>query len=193
MGIGTSTRGTGSKAFSTFSPSVLSAAERVTLVWVCGALFPRLEPRGGDDPGLFAADALALGVPAAIEEALASVPPSQSRDFRRLLRALDNPFFILTLIGKPRVFRGLSATDRERVLLAMATSSLAPLRRGFQALKRLASFLFYAAMDERRANPTWRGIGYVPSENPPAAAPILRLTTIDRPARFECDACVVGS
>ena len=83
MGIGTSTRGTGSKtSFSTFSPSVLSAAERVTLVWVCGALFPRLEPRGGDDPGLFAADALALGVPAAMEQALASVPP-----YRRVIFA----------------------------------------------------------------------------------------------------------
>ena len=194
MGIGTSTRATGSRAsFSTFSPSVLSPAERVTLVWVCGALFPRLEPRGGDDPGLFAADALALGVPAAMEEALASVPPGQARDFRRLLRALDNPLFILTLVGKPRVFRGLSATDRERALLAMATSRLAPVRRGFQALKRLASFLFYASMDERRDNPTWRGIGYVPSANSPPAKPALRLTTIDRPTRLECDACVVGS
>ena len=194
MGMGTSARSTGSRGFfSTISPSVLSSDERVTLVWVCGALFPRLEPRPGDDPALFAADGLTVGVPAAMEEALASVPADQTRDFRRLLRALDNRLFILALVGKPRSFRTLSAEDRERVLLAMATSSLAPVRRGFQALKRLASFLFFAAMDERRSNPTWRGIGYVPSTNPPAASAALRLSSIGGPTKLEGDVCIVGS
>jgi len=56
-------------------PSLLSPGERTTLLWICGALFPRLEAAGGDDPALFAADAVSLGVPAALEEALAAVPP----------------------------------------------------------------------------------------------------------------------
>ena len=194
MGGGTSMRSTGGRGtFSTLTPSLLSSSERVTLAWVCGALFPRLEPGAGDDATLFGADALTLGVPAAMEEALAVVPAAQASDFRRLLRALDNPFVLLALIGRPRPFRVLSAADRQRALLAMATSSLPLARRGFQALKRLASFLFYAVMDERRANPTWRGIGYAPSENPPARDAALRLTAVTGPAKLECDVCVVGS
>ena len=181
------------RASSALVPALLSHGERVMLSWVCGALFPRLEPRGDDDPQLFGADALTVGVPAAIEEALATVPARQSHDLRRLLRALDNPMFVLALVGKPRSFKALTAPDREKALLAMATSSIPVLRQGFQALKRLASFLFYAAMDERRSNPTWRGIGYVPSENPPARPAALRLTHIRAPAMLECDVCVVGS
>ena len=105
------------------APSLLSPEERTTLLWVCGALFPRLEAAGGDDAELFAADAVSLGVPGAIEEALAAVPQEQVQDFRLLLRALDHPLFVLGVIGKAKSFRSLRAEDRERVLLAMATSS----------------------------------------------------------------------
>src|SRR5438270_10275320 len=99
----------------TLTPSLLSAAERTTLLWVCGALFPRLEPGVGEDAELFGADALSLGVPAAIEEALAAVPAEQLQDFRLLLRALDNPLFVLGFSGKAKSFRSLRAADRERV------------------------------------------------------------------------------
>jgi choline dehydrogenase-like flavoprotein len=174
-------------------PSVLAPAERLTLSWVCGALFPRIDPAAGDDPALFSADALSVGVPAAMEEALASLPREQANDFRLLLRALDNPLFIVALVGRTRSFRSLSADDRERALLAMATSSIPLARKGFQALRRLASFLFYSMMDEQRTNPTWRGIGYTASENVPAREAALRLTIVNAPTRLECDVCVVGS
>ena len=163
------------------------------LHWVCGALFPRLEPERDDDAALFGADALSLGVPAAIEEALGAVPADQVQDFRRLLRALDNPLFVLGFAGKAKSFRSLAAADRERVLLSMATSAIPLARKGFQAVKRLAAFLFYSVMDERRSNPTWRGIGYVPSSNPPPRDAMLRLTAVDGPIHFEADACVIGS
>jgi choline dehydrogenase-like flavoprotein len=175
------------------APSLLSASERTTLQWVCGALFPRLEPAAGEDGALFAADAVSLGVPAAMEEALAAVPEEQMHDFRLLLRALDNPLYVLAFTGKPKSVRALPAAERERLLLAMATSSLPLARKGFQAIKRLASFLFYSLMDERRENPTWRGIGYAPSSNAPARDASLRLTSITAPMQLEADACVVGS
>ena len=177
----------------TLAPSLLSAAERTTLLWVCGALFPLLEPQAGDDAELFAADAISLGVPAAIEEALAAVPVEQVQDFRLLLRALDNPLFVLGFSGKAKAFRSLRADDRERVLRAMATSAVPLARKGFQAVKRLASFLFYSLMDERRVNPTWRGIGYTPSVNAPGREAALRLRNIDAPVQLEADACVIGS
>src|SRR5689334_13262345 len=175
------------------APSLLSPDERTTLLWVCGALFPRLDPVGGDDSELFTADAVSLGVPAAIEEALAAVPPEQVQDFRLLLRALDHPLFMLGLAGKARSFRSLRAEERERVLLSMATSSIPLARKGFQAVKRLASFLFYSLMDERRGNPTWNGIAYVPPPNVAACDAALHLTSIDGPTQLEADACVIGS
>ena len=175
------------------APSLLSPDERTTLLWVCGALFPRLEATGGDDAELFTADAISLGVPGAIEEALAAVPQEQVQDFRLLLRALDHPLFVLGIIGKAKSFRSLRAEDRERVLLAMATSSVPLARKGFQAVKRLASFLFYSLMDERRRNPTWRGIGYAPIPTMPARDAALTLTHIDAPIQLEADVCIVGS
>ena len=174
-------------------PSLLSPGERTTLLWICGALFPRLEAAGGDDPALFAADAVSLGVPAALEEALAAVPPEQLQDFRLLLRALDHPLFVLGIAGKAKSFRSLRAEEREKVLLTMATSSVPLARKGFQAVKRLTSFLFYALMDERRANPTWHGIGYLPPPNGAARQGALTLTNIDAPAQLEADVCIIGS
>jgi len=175
------------------APSLLSPNERTTLLWVCGALFPRLEAAAGDDVRLFTADAVSLGVPGAMEEALASVPAEQVQDFRLLLRALDHPLFVLGLAGKAKAFRSLSAHERERLLLSMATSSVPLARKGFQAVKRLAAFLFYALMDEHRSNPTWNGIGYAPAPNAPSCEASLELTCIDAPVHLEADACIVGS
>lgn len=175
------------------APSLLSPSERTTLLWVCGALFPRLDPAAGDDVSLFTADAVSLGVPGALEEALAAVPPEQVQDFRLLLRALDHPLFVLGIAGKAKSFRSLSAEDREKVLLSMATSAVPLARKGFQGVKRLAAFLFYALMDERRTNPTWQGIGYAPSPNGAARDASLTLTNVDGPAQMEADACIIGS
>ncbi len=175
------------------APSLLSPDERTTLLWVCGAFFPRLVPEAGDDRDLFTADAISLGVPAAMEEALSAVPAEQVQDFRLLLRALDHPLFMLGLAGKARSFRSLQTDEREKVLLSMATSAVPLARKGFQAVKRLASFLFYSTMDERRSNPTWNGIGYVPVPNAPARDAALKLTTVDGPIQLEADACVIGS
>lgn len=163
------------------------------MLWVCGALFPRLEAAGGDEPGLFGADAVSLGVPGALEEALAAVPAEQVQDFRLLLRALDHPLFVLGIAGKAKPFRALRAEERERVLLAMATSSVPLARKGFQAVKRLAAFLFYALMDERRTNPTWHGVGYAALPNGAARDAALELTNIDAPVQLEADVCIVGS
>src|SRR5689334_21226996 len=175
------------------APSLLSPDERTTLLWVCGAFFPRLEPAGGDDHELFTADAISLGVPAAMEEALAVVPAEQVQDFRLLLRALDHPLFMLGLTGKAKSFRSLRADEREKVLLSMATSAIPLARKGFQAVKRLASFLFYSLMDDRRGNPTWNGIGYVPLPNVPSRDAALQLTRVDGPVQIEADACIIGS
>lgn len=174
-------------------PTLLLAAERRTLVAACQALLPALQAEAGDDPRLFALDAVRLGVPAALEQALATLDTPQQTQFRQLLRALDRPLLIGLLTGTPRPFAALAQPQQERALLALSTSRLPLLRTGFQALKRLATFLFYSLTDEYGQNPTWPALGYTPSANRPAAPARLTLTTISAPTTLECDVCVIGS
>jgi len=171
----------------------LTNAQRHTLQSIGTALLPVLSPQEGDDPRLFALDAAALKVPAAMEETIAALGADQQAELGRLLGLLGTPLLPLLLTGRARRFSGLSQEEAERFLLAMADSRLPLLRTGFQALKRLATFLFYSLLDAGGENPTWPAIGYTSSARPPASPPVLRLTAVRAPATFDCDACVIGS
>ncbi|MGI9180172.1 MAG: GMC family oxidoreductase N-terminal domain-containing protein [Longimicrobiaceae bacterium] len=175
--------------------ALLTPAERRALQAVCEALLPALAPEEeeGDDPRLFGLDAAALGVAEAMEQAIATLGARQQSQFRLLLRLLERPPMMGLLIRRASRFSALPQEERERALLAMATSRLPPLRAGFQGLKRLATFLFYSLLDESGGNPSWEAIGYTPSANPPAREPLLALTRITAPATLECDVCVIGS
>lgn len=173
--------------------AVLSAAERRTLQSVCTAFLPVLAPQEGDDPRLFALDATVLKVPAAMEETIAALGADKQAELRRLLRLLGTPVLPLLLTGRARRFTDLTQEEAERFLLVMSNSRLPLLRTGFQALKRLATFLFYSLLDAGGENPTWPAIGYTSSPRSPASPPALRLTPVAAPARFDCDVCVIGS
>jgi choline dehydrogenase-like flavoprotein len=110
-----------------------------------------------------------------------------------LLRSLEQPATVRVLGGPARPFSKLGHSQREQVLLSLATSPLPQLRAGFQAIKRLVSFLFYSLPGADGDNPAWAALAYSPSRNQPAHAPILNLTRITGPTTFECDVCVVGS
>jgi choline dehydrogenase-like flavoprotein len=175
------------------SMAVLSAAERRTLQSVCTAFLPILSPQEGDDPRLFALDATALGLAEAMEETIGALGAGKQAELRRLLGLLGTPVLPLLLTGRARRFADLNQEEGERLLLAMANSWLPPLRTGFQALKRLATFLFYARLSSGGENPAWPAIGYTASPRRPASPPALRLTSIAAPATFACDTCVIGS
>lgn len=171
---------------------LLSDRERTALVAVCDAFHPSLVPEGKDNPALFAASATNLGVPVAAEEAIGALAPRERAALRRLLRLLESPFLPL-LIGKPKRISRLKAEDRERLLRAMSTSRLPLLRSGFQALKRLSSFLFYSSTDKAGRNATWPSIGYVPAPKGMVGASAIRTMRYDADATVECDICVIGS
>lgn len=175
------------------APGPLSPVERAALRAACDAFFPALVPEGGDDAALFALDARAVGVAEAVESALGTLRAEPLGELSALLRLLERPASMLALAKRARPFHALSALERGRVLRRMAMSPIPKLRTGYQALKRLSSFLAYAGLDEARRNPTWPRIGYVPSADPPACAPALRITPIAAPTVLECDACVIGS
>ena len=171
----------------------LGERERATLRAVCDTLLPSLPVDDARLAPLFATSAADLDIPAAMERAVGYLRADQRTEFRMLLRALDQPLVMTLLARRFHGFADAGREERERALLAMANSPLPPMRAGFQALKRLATFLFYSVMPNGRDNPLWPSIGYVPSANPPAIARALEVTTIDRDRDLECDVCIVGS
>ena len=156
----------------------LTARQRETLAAAAEALVP---------------GSAALGVPAALEAAIGQLAPGQQREIGQLLGLMEQPLFMGALAGRRLSFTALPAAERERALLRMARGPVGVLRTGFQALKRLTTFLAYAVTPVEGSNPLWREIGYSPAGSPPATPAVLRLTPITGPATLDADACVVGS
>jgi choline dehydrogenase-like flavoprotein len=176
----------------------LNPDEMRVLETVCDTLIPSLAPpEGEDDPhGLYARKASDLNVAQAIAETLALESPETKADFKQLLSLLNGPAFGLLTVGRPRSFMKMAPEQREEALQRMANSSLAKLRQGFQAVKRLATFIFYGAPTAGRSNPNWPALDYTPAAPPPApeAAP-KRIRTLDirGDETLTADAVIVGS
>jgi choline dehydrogenase-like flavoprotein len=171
----------------------LTDRERAALAAACDAIHPALAPEGTDDPTLFAASASSQGVPRVAEEAIVQLAPDDRSALTRLLRLLAGPLPGLLLIGKPRRISAMREADRQRLLHAMSTSWLPPMRSGFQALKRLSSFLYYSATDASGRNAAWPRIGYTPSPQGVVGAGAIRSMRYDTQATVDCDVCVIGS
>jgi choline dehydrogenase-like flavoprotein len=138
-------------------------------------------------------DSDAASAAAAFEQALLLLAPHRLAKLRQLLLILDGPWLAMALIGKPLRFSSLTPAQREKLLVAMADSPIAPLRTGFQAFKRLSGFMTYGALDAHDDNPMWRRIGYPgPRSDRPTPAPALAISSADA-AVIEADAVVVGS
>src|ERR1700682_5064343 len=152
------------------SQSFLSPDETNTLEAVRLPLVPSLRPLDGDaDPGgLLARSAADLEVARLVVEVLGSEPLETRAQFRRLLGLFGSPVFGLAAAGRPKGFAGLSPQQRERALQRMSTSPIPLLRQAFQAVKRPATFLFYAAPGSDGRNPSWPAIGYEPTRPPSA-------------------------
>ena len=173
-------------------PRPLTERERAALAAACDAFHPSLAPEGTDDPTLFSASATSLGVPRAAEDAIDMLAPADRRALLRLLRLLEGPLLGLT-IGKPRRLSAMTPADRDRLLRSMSTSRIPPLRSGFQALRRLSSFLYYSTTDKTGHNAVWPRIGYTPSPRGAVGASSVRSMRYDTDATVDCDVCVVGS
>lgn len=167
-------------------------AEQAALAAICQTLAPALTPAADDHPALFALDALALGLPAALQTALAQIDPRQQLALRALLRALQQPWLPALLVGRAQPISALPLSERERLLQRMASHPVPQLRAAFQGLKRLTLFLFYSLLDDHGQNPAWPALGYHPID-PPAAPALLQPMVIGRDATLHADVCVIGS
>ncbi len=128
-------------------------------------------------------------------EAIASLPRREDRaELARLLALFESRVVNLLLAGIPRPFATMRPDERERYLVGWATSRLALRRKAFQALKRLATVLYYTATDENGRNPAWATLRYPGPLGPPPQTPKpIRPLALAADTTLNCDVVVVGS
>lgn len=131
-----------------------------------------------------------------MDETIASLPHRADREeLTRLLGMLESRAVNAVLAGIPRPFSAMSVPERERYLRGWATSRLPLRRKAFQALKRMATVIYYTARDASgHTNPAWSRLGYPGPLGPPPATPKpLHPLQITQDETLQCDVVVVGS
>ncbi len=174
----------------------LSPDEFTIIEAVCDTLLPSLEPSVDSNEAVAAyyrRNAGDLHVPMLLAETLAHENAETQTEFRQLLALMASPLGGLLLIANPKPFINLQPPQREKYLLAMANSATGQLRQGYQALKRLATFIFYSVPSPQGTNPNWDVLDYETPTPPPTTPKTMKPLTITQDTTLECDAIVIGS
>jgi hypothetical protein len=118
---------------------LLTVQEHAVLAAVAARLVP------GDGAGPTWPTAEAVDCAGKIDALLATVHPDVGSDFRRLLRLFESSFLNTFIAGSPRPFTRATPADQDARLEAWRRSSLAMLRSGYQAMKRLTHAAYYSS------------------------------------------------
>ena len=163
-----------------------SARERAVLI----ALAEAFVPGDGERRGRLAGDALEQ-----------IIDPSQLRQLRLVLRAMDSRAANLLMGSSTQAFTSMSAAARERYLLGWGTSRLPQRRSAFGAYRKLLTFLAYADPGGDPPDVHLATIGYRP-DDPAVTADVTAVRPYPLPAgsgadgetvTLDADAVVVGS
>jgi choline dehydrogenase-like flavoprotein len=138
----------------------------------------------------------------AAEALVRAADPAQVAQLRLVLALLEQPIANRLAGGSAAAFRDMDGPARERLLLRWAASVIPQKRAGFQAFRRLLSFLAYSDPgDPDHPNPLWAIAGYDP-DRPPVTADPTPIRTLDlprspsesdAPVALDADVVVVGS
>ena len=173
---------------------VLTPARAATLRALADTFIPAGPAPGGPPPGSALVDLDKLTA------AIQAQPLGAQVQFSQLLDLLTKPLAGLTWWGPLRPFQALAPAQRERLLQSWANSRVPALRQGFQALRKLCTFLYYGGSPaDGSLNPAWAALGYPgpalpPDSGPPVAAerPLKPLApTAD--TTYSCDVLIIGS
>ncbi len=175
----------------------LTPEEFSILEAVCETLLPSLEPPQGSSEvvaAYYRRSARDLNVAQLLAETLALENAEEQAKIHQLLGLLAGPLGGLMLIRSPRAFKSLPQDKREKYLTAMANSSVGQLRQGYQAIKRLAGFIYNAAPDATGVNPNWTALDYEPPSPTPVDVPApIQPLKISEDTLLEADAVIIGS
>src|SRR6266436_6302928 len=175
----------------------LTPGEFSILETVCDTLLPSLEPPAGSSEvvaAYYRRSARNLNVAQLVAETLSLENEQAKAQFRQLLGLLSNAAAGMMLAGSPRPFKTLPQEKREKYLTAMANSPVGQLRQGYQAIKRLATFIYFSVPNPEGVNPNWDVLDYMAPAPPPTDAPQpIQPLTISEDTTFEADAVIIGS
>jgi choline dehydrogenase-like flavoprotein len=181
----------------TLASSWLTPEEMRILEVYCDTLIPSVEPPTGetDVAGFYARPGSELHLAEHIASTLAAEPPQMRNQLKQFLALLQNPFAGLILLGEFRSFMQMLPEKRASWLSQMSTSSLPLVRQGFQALKRLAMFLFYATLDVQGSNPNWPALGYAreAKPEPPTSPKRISPLSVTHDLQLTADVVIIGS
>ena len=125
------------------------------------------------------------------------VEPTDLRQLRLLLAALESTLGSVALGHGTKPFSQLPRARREKVLRRWSTSPIGRRRTFFQTVKRLATFFAYADPGPDGLNPRWQEIGYSRPDEPVAEPTRLAEAVVRVPGgedvRLDAEVVVVGS
>ncbi len=174
----------------------LSPDEFQLIEAVCDTLLPSLEPpvdSSEEVAAYYRRNASDLHVALLLAETLAHENAETQTEFRQLLALMASPLGSILLIANPKPFINLQQEQREKYLLAMANSPMGQLRQGYQALKRLAHFIFFSVPNPEGSNPNWAVLDYDAPTPPPTTPKTIKPLAITENTTLECDTVVIGS
>ncbi|KAA8883882.1 FAD-binding protein [Nocardia colli] len=165
-----------------------TVAQRAALSMICDTFVP------GDGASLPAASE--LGAVDTVFRLLARSPREADRKQLAMLLGWWDSRLTGVLLGVgARRFSMLSQQERERALLRLGDSRLAPVRAIFQALKQAALLAYNVTPGPTGTNPLWKEIGYPGPAGPlgTAAQPVLTPIRCTENTTLTCDVVIVGS
>jgi choline dehydrogenase-like flavoprotein len=176
--------------------SWLTPDEFTILEAICDTLLPSLDPPEESTETIaryYKCCAHDLHVAQLIAEKLGQESAEVQADIRRFLTLFAAPPIGLLLARSVRPFVALTQAKREKYLLALANSPVAPFRQGYQGLKRLAGLIYFSAINNQGINPNWTTLEYAASAPPPAVSQSITPLEISKDTILEADVVVIGS
>jgi len=128
-----------------------------------------------------------------LQDAIREQPAGAQAEFGKLLDLMEKPLLGLTWFGPLKPFRKLDPAQREQLLQSWAASNVPQLRKGFNALRKLCTLLYYGgSMAELPA--VWGHLGYPgPDERPVDTEKPIRTLHPTQDVVYHCDVLVIGS
>ena len=130
-----------------------------------------------------------------LEQAIQAQPLGAQKEFSQLLTLLEKPLLGLTWFGPLRPFTRLTPPEREALLQSWAASNLPQLRKGFHALRKLFTFLYYGGSQAIGNAAAWGRAGYPGPDLEEVVDSARPLQTLQptHDTVYECDVLVIGS
>ena len=128
-----------------------------------------------------------------LQDAIREQPLGAQAEFGQLLDLMEKPLLGLTWFGPLKPFRKLAPTQQEQLLQSWAASNVPQLRKGFQAVRKLCTLLYYGG-STAEVPAAWGFLGYPgPDERPVDTLKPIQTLHPSQDTTYECDVLVIGS